>query len=251
MAPGGAQAPPPASASRPPRKAARPRRTKAVTKATVLAPESHSFAFVRDDGSCWLWAVLAGLNLCQHATPDPYKAVGGARKFRQGFRPTPTARDRALDLLIRDRVWEAMKEAGADKGYSARSIDEGGQYVEVVPDGATGLAGLAAKYDEDGNCETLASFATAGGGNVEYKFLSRVLGVEVAWWDEGKHANRARLSDGSYVTPDFFVELAKPVVHVSWSSLVEDHVDGYIPKTPVVVPGWLADFLREWEEGVK
>eukprot|EP00040_Diaphanoeca_grandis_P017193 m.89365 g.89365 ORF g.89365 m.89365 type:complete len:342 (-) comp26289_c1_seq1:88-1113(-) len=52
---------------------------------------------IRDDGSCWVYAVLACLGLCEHAKSAP---------FRKFFRRNPTKRDCDLDRLIRQHIFD-------------------------------------------------------------------------------------------------------------------------------------------------
>lgn len=81
-------------------------KVKKTRKAKTLADCLNGIAVrtrVRDDGSCWIYAVLACLGLCDHAQPAPFAAT---------FRRQPSTRDMLLDHAI--RAWLHANETCGD-----------------------------------------------------------------------------------------------------------------------------------------
>jgi len=228
---------------------------KAVTVSSFLKDVSKfTWHFVRDDGSCWMYAPLSCLGLIEHSTANPWEEVGGKAEFAKGYRPSPSERDRSLDKLVREKIWEAMSPS-QKRGYKTRSLDNEGRHVDLTVSHSNGetLGDLAPLYSSDGqNCLKLGSF----GSEVEYILLAQVLQVDMCWWSARKrekmttlfHADGTQSEEGvSY----FLSNYDKPTVHVAWSTVLNDHVDSFIPRTPInwKPPDWIVTFLENYREG--
>lgn len=196
-----------------------------------------------DDGSCWVYGVLACLGLCDHAKKAP---------FRSSRRAGPTERDLRRVAALRIKIYEQNQ----DKAFA--------KDVLRLP-----------KYDDE---EGLLEFGGYGGPE-EYAALAKILNIDIAVWDEdNEEAEACALFKAVPSTPfeaapgaehndaeEIFVSQwpvcpgemervpvadilkrmdkpqDRPLVHVAWSCQIDAHVEAYVEKTKPVfqTPVWL------------
>lgn len=189
---------------------------------------------VRDDGSCWIYGVLAGLGLCEHAKKMP---------FRYDCRQNATTADRERDAAVRDRLHRYH-----------------------------GLNCLKTPIYDDAD-ERLVSFGSYGGER-ELSALAQLLGVDIAIWGEPRDADkeddlglmdseacyfycatgeevtchspyRDETLPGACLVTDVLKRMdapERPLVHLVWSSVIELHFEAYVEKRPsfsYTAPSWL------------
>ena len=139
--------------------------------------------------------------------------------------------------------------------YTTRSIDNEGKHVELKVDPGCNLGDLTPVYEND-NCVSLGSF----GSPEEYAFLAQTLGCDLVWWSaSGRERNSVIYrSDGKQIDGDidYFEKTTRPTIHVAWSTILQDHVDAFVPKVPIRWdrPVFIREFLNDQkknEEGKK
>ena len=99
---------------------------------------------IRDDGSCWVYSVLACVGLCEHAQPAPFGPM---------FRRQPSVRDIQLDHAV--RMW--LSEEAGEPGEFLRVPDYSEQRGDFMGSGgyardaarALGV-GIIEVFDESG-----------------------------------------------------------------------------------------------------
>jgi hypothetical protein len=232
-----------------------------------------------------MYGVLCGLGLIQHSCGGGDAIVDEGDSSVQCDAPAvtavpavisvPTCRDRALDRLCRQHIWEAMGEKSlmTRMKYKPWMYDVKKRTCErdeksVGETGKT-FVDLAPVYSESGS---VCLKGGSAGGDVELAFLSTVLNVDIIFWEDDrrscwvhkpldvsnrKHDNWERMGReySSYVKSTFHEVSALedvPAVHIIWSGIVEPHVDAFRPKSGqlqgYLPPLWLTDFLSDWNE---
>lgn len=210
----------------------------ALTARTVLRTLVRTR--VRDDGSCWAYAVLACCGLLDHAKQSP---------FRAAYRADPTPRDRRLDAAIREKLSaRCSASAPTDKAVSEseRLCLERGGLIRVCP------SAVLKGPDYDG-CRDDGDFFGSYGGTDHLVGLADLLGVDVALWDEGNDgAESCTLhtpAGASRVTVAEVLRLEglevgtrhRHIVHMAWSRDIIAHFEAYVrqPAFALDPPEWL------------
>ena len=196
---------------------------------------------VRDDGSCWVYALLAGVGLCDHTITSAAYA-----RLKQAMIPDPSARDRAIDQTVRELLFS---KHGVAFGFD-EAVLRAPNYEMFGAEADPTDAEVAANF-----------FGSYGGMRREFPALATEFAVEIALWDEtapDKLKDAAALwqlacVDGLVreLTAAQIVERARapgaaPLVHVAWSDQIAEHFECYVDAKvgkAFVAPEWLRPFF--------
>lgn len=154
---------------------------------------------VKADGSCWVYAVLAGLNKLEHVTPLPWGKKQQCRDV--------TPKDQALDLEV--RKWIADMNPGV-KRFSD---------VLKVPDYARN--------------RSVDKFLGSFGGDYHLQQLCRRFDVRVLEWDELDEDGEVLLITTTtivYLEKNTALRVAREpdVISVAYSKDKDNHLNVYV-----------------------
>ena len=191
---------------------------------------------VRDDGSCWVYVVLAGVGLCDHAITSAAYA-----RRNQNMLPDPSPRDRAVDGKVRELLFSKHREAFGFDEAVLRTPNYALFEAETEPTEAE----VKAKF-----------FGSYGGMRREFPALAVEFRVEIALWDENAQDRlkdpeslwQLACADGQVLqlTAAQIMERTSTKIHVAWSDQIPDHFECYVDAKvgkAYVAPDWLRPLL--------
>jgi hypothetical protein len=182
---------------------------------------------VRGDGSCWIYALLTGIGLCEHS-------VSSHAHDHKAHLPDPTAMDRQLDKGIRQRMHNSIYNSEGNHHFD----DE----VLKTPD-----YGLLDENGELKNGAESEQFFGSYGGHKEFCALAEMFTVNIVLWSEDyEDARDDRCNYSRIDVKTQYHDLDRNLGFLAWSKTLVDHYEAYVDDHEYSQPQWLLDMQKEY-----